>query len=435
MKNNKKIWSILFACILLILIVTTACGKSNNINTQTGKAKAKIRIMHVSTDQNQLDIMNKYIKPSIGEKFPNIDIEFEPGGGSDDFNNKLKTYNASGDLPDIWYSGTDSAVAIINAGNMLDLTPYITKDGFINNYSVPEAIKFSDGKIYALGSGADTYFTPRIFYHKDIFEEHNLRIPQTWSEFVTLCETLKKSDIPPISVFGKGGWAQKTYLIQTMIQTVDPEAVLALLENKIDFTDPRVLQGIQKIEFMAKNDFFPVGVVNLDYGPSLEMFTNKRTAMFGGFSWEVGNLSSDPNIGMFMWPTDNTKYKTEDVTQFWGSPLGGYAVNSNSKEIEISVAVAEYCALMEATYYAEQGAKLNLQTGIHVASENELVSRNIQLYDETTLKIPTLMLNAMDTRTSTEFATIGASLLTGDYSAEDFVKDFNPIWETNSWFK
>jgi len=439
---KKRIISIL----LMTAMVFTACGKAEKveiekaINSTTkeeqtdGGEKIKLRLISISGDENQTIILEDYIKKNLAEEFPNFEVEFEPGGGGEDNANKLKTYNAAGDLPDVWYSTTDSAGAILNARNMLDLTDAIKADSFIDKYALPDALKYMDGNIYTLSSGADTYFTPRIFYHKDIFEENGIEIPKNFDEFMDICNKLKEKDIVPISVMGKGGWAPQLYMVQTMIQLEDPQVMLDLLDNKTDFQNPVVVKALKRIETMAKEGVFPEGVVNLDYGPSLEMFTSKRAAMFGGFSWESANLSADENIGMFMWPTANETYKSEDVTQFWGSPLNGYAVNPNSENVEAAIEFAKYCVTQEAKFYAERGSQLNLQTGIEVGDLSELMKKDIELYNGTELKIPTIFLNAMDTKTATEYGTMGANLLTGGYSAEDFVADFNPIWEGNTWF-
>ncbi len=432
--NKKIVFSIVFCLSVALVLPLFATGQRES-DASNENAKVKLRLMSVSTDQNQTDILEKYIKKNLETTFPNFEIQYEPGGGGEDFGNKLKTYNASGDLPDVWYSATDTAVAIINAGNILDLTPYVKNDGFFEKYQVPEALFHTDGKIYAIGSGADTFFVPAIFYNKKIFADNGLTIPSNWTEFDALCNKLVSKDIVPISVMGKGGWAPRNFLMQTMIQMQDPQLMLDLLQNKTDFANPTIMKALDRIDYMADNNFFPAGVANLDYGPSLEMFTSGKTAMFGGFSWEVGNLKSNPDIGMFYWPTANPKYASQDVIQFWGSPLGGYAVNPDSKHVADAVKFAEYCALMEAQFYAEQGAQLNLRTEITIESDEPLVIRNNELYNNTKLKIPTLMLNAMDTKTAAEFSSYGVNFLTGDYSAEEFAEDFNRIWLQNTWFK
>jgi raffinose/stachyose/melibiose transport system substrate-binding protein len=447
MKLKKKL-SIFFTLALATSMIgcggqkadtTAKPATTNEAKAETAQPasdeKVKLRLMSLSTDENQIKILENYIKKNLAAELPNVEIEFEPGGGGEDFANKLKTYNASGDLPDVWYSAADYATAVISAGNQLDFTQHITDDGFIGKFAIPEALKFSDGKIYALSAGADTYFTPRIFYHKDIFEQNNIAIPKTFDEFMTACKALKEKGIVPMSIMGKGGWGPQLYMVQTMIQSEDPQVALDLLQNKTDFTNPAVVNAVKKIETMVKEGVFPEGVANLDYGPSLELFTAKKTAMFGGFTWETANLGADPNIGMFMWPTSNDQYPTGDVTQFWGSPLNGYGVNAKSENLEMAVKLAEYCVSQEALFYAEQGSKLNLQTDVAPAEQSELMKENIKLYENTKLKIPTIFLNAMDAKTGTEFGTLGGSLLTGAYTAEQYVEDFNTIWQENTWFK
>lgn len=426
---KRKIFSALLAVSMLGTMIPV------NVSADDGEDKIKLRLVSISTDENQTAILENYIKKNAPERFPNVEIEYEPGGGGEDMANKMKTYNASGDLPDVWYDTTDYGTAILSAGNILDLTDYITEDGFLDKYAVPEALKHTDGKIYALSSGADTYFTPRIFYNKTIFEENNLEIPKTFDEFMTVCETLKEKGIVPMSITGKGGWAPQLYMVQTMIQCEDPQVAQDILQNKTDFSNPVVLEAVKKIERMAKEGVFPEGVANLDYGPSVEMFTSGKTAMFGGFSWEVTNLASDENIGIFMWPSSNEEYASTDVTQYWGSPLNGYAVNPNSEHVDVAVQFAEFCVEMESQFYAEQGSLLNYQTGIEAGEITPLMKENIDLYNGTELKIPSFSLNAMDTATSAEYANLGAKLLTGEYAAEDYCKDFNEVWESNTWFE
>lgn len=431
---KKKVLSIMLM-VAMTMTLAVGCGNGEKTTSKEDGEKVKLKLVSVSTDENQQAILEDYIKKNLPERFPNLEVEFEPGGGGEDMANKMKTYNASGDLPDVWFSGPDTAPAILGAGNMLDLTEYITEDGFIEKYEVPEALKHIDGKIYTVTSGADTYFTPRIFYHKDVFEKYNLEVPKTFDEFMSVCETLKDNQMVPMSIMGKGGWAPQLYLVQTMIQCEDPQVAKDLLENKTDFSNPVVLKAVKKIEKMVKEGVFPEGVANLDYGPSLELFTSGKTAMFSGFSWETANLAKDDNIGMFMWPTSNDEYASTDVTQYWGSPLNGYAVNAKSENIEMAVKFAEFCVEMEACYYEEQGSLLNYQSGNELGEVSPLMQENIDLYEGAKVKLPSLMLNAMDTQTSAEFGNLGSYLLTGDYSAEEYVKNFNTAWKDNTWFE
>jgi hypothetical protein len=41
----------------------------------------------------------------------------------------------------------------------------------------------------------------------------------------------------------------------------------------------------------------------------------------------------------------------------------------------------------------------------------------------------------MDAKTATEFGKDTSNLETGEYSVDQFVADFNPVWQANTWFK
>lgn len=143
---------------------------TKNITKTDGK-KIKMRVITLTTDENRNNIMDKFIKPNIAAALPNLEIEFEPGGGGEEMANKLKTLNASGDMPDVFWNDAGFFTPLKSTGSILDLSPYISKDGFLDKYAVPDALKHVDNGIYSLSSGADTYFTPVIFYHKDMFEQ------------------------------------------------------------------------------------------------------------------------------------------------------------------------------------------------------------------------------------------------------------------------
>jgi raffinose/stachyose/melibiose transport system substrate-binding protein len=435
----------LAACSTPAPVATTAATQQATVApvatpapTAAPAEKTKLKILVISADENRQKINENYIKVNLAKALPNIDLEIENGGGGDDFYNKVKTYNASGDMPDVWYSDAVTAIPIIGAGNQLDLTAAITKDGFIKKYSVPDALKFNDGKIYTLSSGCDTYFNPRIFYNKAIFAKYNLKEPATFDDLVTICKTLKKNGVAPIAMDGVAGWGPCLGLFQQMVQIEDPQVAQDLLANKTDFTNPVVKNALGRIQTLAKAGAFPDGVTTLDYGPADEMFTSGKSAMFFIFTWELPNLAKDPNVDFFLWPkatADNTKYDPTKVLQFWGSPLNGYAVFAKSKNLDAAVQLCEFCATQDALYFNDQKAPVTLDTGFKLTDVSPLMQKNLDAYAAAPTKIASIWLNCMDAKTATEFGKDTSNLETGEYSVDQFVADFNPVWQANTWFK
>ncbi|MDG0810276.1 extracellular solute-binding protein [Cohnella rhizosphaerae] len=129
-----------------------------------------MRVITITTDENRNNIMDKYIKPKIAEALPNLEVEFEPGGGGEDMANKLKTLNASEDMPDVFWNDAGYFTPLKSTGSIMDLTPYISQDGFLGKYAVPDALKHVDGKIYSLSSGGR-----HVLYAGDLLSQGYVR--------------------------------------------------------------------------------------------------------------------------------------------------------------------------------------------------------------------------------------------------------------------
>ncbi|WP_235949591.1 ABC transporter substrate-binding protein [Paenibacillus glycinis] len=434
-----------------VLLVVSACGNntdsgSNQVsdnspapaastdNSAGNEKKIKMRVITITTDENRNKIMDEYIKPNIEKALPNLEVEFEPGGGGEDMANKLKTLNASDDMPDVFWNDAGYFTPLKSTGSIMDLTSAITADGYIDKYAVPDALKHVDGKIYSLSSGADTYFTPVIFYHKDMFEQAGVKVPTTFDEFMQVSKTLKSKDMVPAVTPGKDGWGPKLFMLQQMIQIGDPQAMADLVSNKTDFSNPSVKEGVARIEKMAKEGVFPEGISNLDYGPAMEMFTSKRAAMLMMFTWELPNLAKDDTVDFFPFPSASDKYDPAKVVQFWGSPLNGYAVSAKTEHPDEAVKLAEFLAMADALYFESTGAPISLKTGNAASEKSPLMQKFIDWYNPIPTKIASFALNSLDARTSAELSSQGANLLTGEYAADSFVTAMDKIWSENTWF-
>lgn len=440
MKQKNRI--VITALLVFVMLVVTACGSNNTSPGTTEQPKGgttsgekiKLRVITITTDENRNNIMEQFIKPNIAKEFPNLEVEFEPGGGGEDMANKLKTYNSSGDMPDVFWNDAGYFTALNQAGNIMELTPHITESGFINKYKVPEALKHIDGKIYSLSSGADTYFTPVIFYHKDLFEEAGVQVPQTFDELIEVSKKLKDNGIVPVATPGKDGWGPKLFMLQQMIQIGDPQAMMDLVNNKTDFNNPSVIAGVERIEQLAKEGVFADGIANLDYGPAMEMFTSKRSAMLWMFTWELPNLAKIDTVDFFPFPSASDQYDPNSVVQFWGSPLNGYAVSTKTAHPDEALKLAEFLAMQDALYFESVGSAIALETGNPAPELEPLMEKFLTWYNAADVMIASLALNSVDARMSAELSTHGARLLTGEYPASEFIKVINQEWEENTWF-
>ncbi|HEX2947332.1 MAG TPA: extracellular solute-binding protein [Clostridia bacterium] len=396
--------------------------------------KVKIKFLSLSTDDNRNNIREKYIKVNVGKDMPNVEVEYDLGGGGQDYANKLKTYNASGDMPDVWFSEQNLSSVVVLAGNALDMAPYVKAAGFDKKFKMPEVIQpDKDGKLYCVQPGADQYFTPRLWYHKDIFAKNNIEVPKTFDELVKVCETLKSNGLVPMSIVGKDGWTPNLHMLQTMIMAEDPQVMVDFENNKTDFSNPVIKNALGRIQKLAQIGAFAPGVTNIDYGPAVEMYTSGKAAMLAMFSWETGNLEkAAPDTDFIVWPSAKDGVDANASIQYWGAPLSGYLASARSKNPEVAAQFAMFCATQDALFYnIEQKAPTALDTGVKIEGISPLLQKGLDQFNAAQLKIPSIWSSIFNAETSAEISTQNSKLLTGKYSPDDYIKAMNPIWAKN----
>lgn len=118
----------------------------------------------------------------------------------------LKTRFIREDYPDIVGIGGDMNYSnFLDAGLFEDLSDLDvlkeTKQAYLD---MEEELKLipTEGS-YALPYAANAR---GILYNKDMFEENGWKIPTTWSEFTTLCETISASGVQPLYLGFKDTW-------------------------------------------------------------------------------------------------------------------------------------------------------------------------------------------------------------------------------------
>lgn len=426
---------------LSMAVFLSACSVNQNSNTKDSDnaleallSATKIKFLSLSEDENRNNIREKYIKVNLEKEFPNVEVEFDLGGGGIDYANKLKAYNASGEMPDVWFSEQNLSSVVVTAGNALDLLPYVRKYGFDRKFKSKDFIgPDKNGKLYCVQPGADQYFTPRLWYHKDVFAKYNIELPKTFDELVKVCETLKGRGIIPISIVGKDGWTLNLHMLQTMIIAEDPQVALDLINNNTDFCNPVIRNALGRIRKLVKIGAFAPDVANVDFVTAIELYTSGKAAMLAMFTWETSNLEkAAPDTDFIPWPSAKDSVDPNGAIQYWGAPLSGYMVSAKTQNPEVAAKFAMFCATQDALYYnIEQKAPTMLDTGVKIKGVSPLLKKNLDQFNAVQIKVPSIWTATFNAKMSAEIVTQNSKLLTGKYSLDEYIKAINPIWAEN----
>ena len=137
------------------------------------------------------------------QSHPNIQVKWSPITG--DYPTKMRANIASGNAPDVFYLSTDIAPEYITAGKLLNLSPYMARDGIKSADYYPSLITpFSCKTGQAYGIPKD-WGTLGVFYNKKMFQAANVALPAdnwTWDDMRAAAKKLTKAGNAATSVYG-----------------------------------------------------------------------------------------------------------------------------------------------------------------------------------------------------------------------------------------
>ncbi len=301
-------------------------------------------------------LIDQYVKEN-----PNVTIKVETLSPDPQFQDKIKVYNASNSLPDIFtaWGNTNFLTPLINSGALAEIDrSTLGEHGFID----AALDGFSkDGKLYGIPRNSDFF---AIYYNKKIFADNGIEVPTTEADLFAAFDKLKAKNIVPIAMDGRDQWVSGLWL-DNMIQRAS--GTYDTSKNAMDrtgsFKDPAVVKAAATMQKWIDAGAFGKGFLNQDYGAARNMFGQGKAAMYMMGEWEMGMASDEnfpqevrDNIGAFPFPTiDGGQGKTTDITAWFG---GGYAVANNSKH------KAEAIAFLTWMFKPENWAKGVWQGGI-----------------------------------------------------------------------
>lgn len=262
----------------------TAAGESAAVETTAAQAEGEeVETAQESGEKVEISFLHKWpeesraafwksVEADFEASHPNIDVQIE-GIADDPIKEKLNVMLGGGDCPDIFFSwGGEYKNKFIREGIALDLTEYYDadpewRDSYIE--SLRKAGQF-EGKQY----GTPFLVTAKVFvYNKEIFEQCGVEVPQTYEEFLQVCQTIKDQGVTPIIFGNQAPWAAAHY-ITTFNQKCVPADVLEKDYNPAsgEFTDPGYVEALKMLQELNDNGYFNDGVNSTSSSAAREMF-------------------------------------------------------------------------------------------------------------------------------------------------------------------
>lgn len=220
----------------------------------------------------------------------------------------------------------------LDAGLFMDISDLEETEKVKQSYlDIDKELEFIPQEgIYALPYVANA---AGMLYNKDMFEEHGWEIPETWDEFLALCEEIKASGMQPLYFGYKDTWTCLAPWNALAVGLTDSDTCNQVNMENTTFTESyrEVAEKMKVLLDYAEPNPYAYG-----YNDACTAFAREQTAMYPIGSYAIPQIKSvNPtmNIDSFTFPANE---KEED--------------NVLNSGIDLQFCVMENCKNKEAAY-------------------------------------------------------------------------------------
>lgn len=291
---RKRLVTLFVAVSMAISIAGCTSNKkpAETNNAPAAGKKVKFSLWHsfVGADQ-RAPFMEERMK-QFREKYPNYEID-EQKMPRDQYQTKLKTQAAAGQLPDSFLLWPNAMTKEFASANLLgDINDLMAKNSEWKNSFVPRALdEFTvNGKTYSAGLGVS--ITSMVFYNKAIFEKYGVTYPKTYDELKEVVKTFSKNGVIPIALGNKAMWpAQSTIFSLLANRNTGSEWLDNVLSKKgAQFTDPQFVDSLSKLKELTDLGAFNKDYNSIDDVQMRDYFYKGQAAMVISGSWIVPDM-------------------------------------------------------------------------------------------------------------------------------------------------
>jgi raffinose/stachyose/melibiose transport system substrate-binding protein len=282
---------------ILVPGVASASTRSTGITrVREGLAPATLTMWtnHPEWEQQVTALVNEFEK-----QYPSIKVQVTPKPGPN-YPTLLTAALAAGSAPNIFgFQAGGQYLQIAGAGHLQNITGKINIGALLDSAT---SFMYIGNKVYALPLLGE--YTTGIYYWKPPFAKYHLSIPQTWTEFTSVCRTLQsKGTVPALGMPSEDGIIPTFFWTGFMTTVRGPQGVSDLAEGKAKLTDPDFLSATTFFQSLVP--YLAPGFASTAYIEGKAAFAEGKNVLFEGGSADYTgfkNINPDVDLGFFAFP-------------------------------------------------------------------------------------------------------------------------------------
>lgn len=324
---------------------TTVSGETAGEDTAKSDTAAEEKVtlrIYVQYSDDDTKVPYDYAIEQLKTAYPNVTLELDPLAQDD--GQKLMTYAATGNLPDIYQVNLAQIENFKASGNIMVLNDVAEKTGFTGKIfeSARNVLYNEDGNIYAFPYAGNEYVV--WYYNKAIFERCGVEVPTTFDELLAAIETFKSNGITPMAIFGSEGWITAA-MYDVLATRWDAAGISKLDRGEGSPSDDAYVKAAAMMSKLVKAGMFQDSATTTNYDQASEMFLNEEAAMFLNGQWYITDATKalGEDVDWMYYPSyDEASYESGKTAWSGGGAAGGFAVDPNSKHAELAAEVAAF---------------------------------------------------------------------------------------------
>jgi raffinose/stachyose/melibiose transport system substrate-binding protein len=361
----KKVTALALSFVMSFALLTGCSSKTSNettsdattpeatVTTAPEATQAALPVGVISDEEATLKIYAQYSDDDtkvpydyaveqLKTAFPNVTLELEVQAQDD--GQKLMTYAATGNLPDIYQVALAQIENFKQSGNIMVLNDIAKETGFTDKVfeSAKNILYNSDGNIYAFPYAGNEYVV--WYYNKAIFEKYNVEVPHTYDQLLTAIKTFNDNGVTPMSIFGAEGWITAA-MYDALATRWDAGGIAKLDNGEGSPSEDAYVKAAEMFNTLVKAGMFQSSASSTNYDQASALFLNGEAAMFLNGQWYMTDATTTlgENVDWMYYPSyDEASYETGKTAWSGGGAAAGYAVNPNSEHAQLAAKVAAF---------------------------------------------------------------------------------------------
>ena len=270
------------------------------------------------TGDVKFDEVMETLLAKFQEEYPMITINnVTPLASS--FSEGMKSLDAVGEFPDLMEARDVPMWA--RAGKLAEVDPELI--------ALVDNAPSYNGKYFCVPVKADA--PEGFYYNKAYFDEKGFTEPQTYQEFLDLCEAIKADGrMAPIVVGAADIWHVGFSWMQWYINYVtkeDPDFIKHLYTGERKWTDDFVVNCFEKYADIYRKGYVEEGFMSTPDSQIVSFLLSGKAAMFLSQSHMVANIQdADPSFEFGWFPLHN---ENGELNMYGGPSLNGWMYSAD----------------------------------------------------------------------------------------------------------